>query len=165
MSLKSRLKSGIHNQDEKGRITDAAQHAEPMRGAEAVREGIMPRHERTEGEGDTHDIGGDEHHVVPLATYLKIFGALMVLLVLTLLAYQVDFAVLLGPRWAPLNIIIAMAIATAKALLVVLYFMHVKFSSKLTWVFSSASFVFVFIMFLLTMSDYFTRGFLDTAGR
>jgi cytochrome c oxidase subunit 4 len=45
-----------------------------------------------------------------------------------------------------------------------MYFMHLKFSSKLVWIFAGVAFVFVGIMFALTMSDYFTRDWLANPG-
>jgi cytochrome c oxidase subunit 4 len=58
-------------------------------------------------------------------------------------------------RW---NIIAAMTIALAKMLLVVLIFMHVRYSTRLTWVFVAAGFFWLLIMVTLTMADYLTRG-------
>lgn len=168
MSVKSQLGHSVTEQNEKSQITDAAQFAEPALGAEAVRAGLAPRHERASGEerDAAHDNSGNQtehsdegHHIVSIATYLKVFGALMVLLVMTLVVY---FFMDLSHIWGPANIIVAMVIAVAKALLVVMFFMHVKFSSKLTWLFASAGFVFVFILFTLSMNDYMTRGIFDS---
>lgn len=89
------------------------------------------------------------HHVAPSLYYL-IFGALMVLLFMTWAAAQVDLGVL--------NVPIAVGIATIKAVLILLFFMHVKFGSRLIWLFSSAAFVFVGIMFFFTFADYMTRS-------
>jgi cytochrome c oxidase subunit 4 len=73
----------------------------------------------------------------------------MALLFLTWGVAQFD----LGP-W---NIIAAMTIAVAKMLLVVLIFMHVRYSTRLTWVFVAAGFFWLFLMVTLTMGDYLTR--------
>jgi cytochrome c oxidase subunit 4 len=56
------------------------------------------------------------------------------------------------------NVIVALSIAVLKGTLVVLYFMHVRYSSKLTWVFVCAGFLWLLILFALTLSDYFTRS-------
>ncbi len=56
------------------------------------------------------------------------------------------------------NIVAALTIAFAKALLVVLYFMHVRYTSRFTWLFVAAGFLWLFIMITLTLSDYLTRG-------
>jgi cytochrome c oxidase subunit 4 len=74
----------------------------------------------------------------------------MVLLVITLAAAAID----LGP-W---NIVIAMTIAVVKAALVVLYFMHVRYSSSLVQFFAGATFFWLLILFVLTLSDYFSRN-------
>ena len=89
-------------------------------------------------------------HIVPLKVYLGVFFALMGLTFLTVYVAYLD----LGP-W---NVFVALAIAVVKALLVVLWFMHVRYSSRLTWMFAAAGFLWLAILFTLTMSDYLTRG-------
>jgi len=59
---------------------------------------------------------------------------------------------------SPLGVIVALTIAMGKALLVVLFFMHVRYSSRLTWVLVGAGVLWVGHLLLLTMSDYLTRG-------
>ena len=51
-------------------------------------------------------------------------------------------------------------IASVKALLVVLYFMHVKYASKLTWLFVASGFFWLIIMLVITMNDYSSRGWM-----
>ena len=97
------------------------------------------------------------HHVVPTSTYLGVFFALMILLVLTLVAAAVDLG--------PLNLPIALAIAFLKAGIIVLYFMHVKFNSRLVQVFAGAAIIWLLIMFILTLADYATRGWLPVPGK
>jgi cytochrome c oxidase subunit 4 len=58
-----------------------------------------------------------------------------------------------------LNDVMALSIAVTKATLVVLYFMHVRYSSKLTLVFVLTSVLFLLILFAFIMSDFLTRGF------
>jgi cytochrome c oxidase subunit 4 len=89
-------------------------------------------------------------HVSPLSTYLTIFGALMVLTAVTVGAAFVD----LGPA----NPVVALAIACVKASLVILFFMHVKYSSRLTKLTVVLSLFFVTILFAETLMDYATRG-------
>jgi cytochrome c oxidase subunit 4 len=103
-----------------------------------------------------HDQRDDHHHIVTPATYVKAILALMVLLIVTVLAARVEMGIL--------NVPIALAIATTKAVVIMMYFMHLKFSSKLVWIFAGVAFVFVGIMFALTMSDYFTRDWLANPG-
>jgi cytochrome c oxidase subunit IV len=89
-------------------------------------------------------------HVSPKSTYYGIFGALMVLTIVTIyVAYQP-----LG-SW---NFPVAISIAITKATLVILFFMHAKYSSTLTKLFVGTAFFFLFIMLTLTMTDNMSRG-------
>ena len=58
----------------------------------------------------------------------------------------------------PMNVAVALVIALAKMLLVVLFFMHVRSSSPVTWLFVAAGFIWFVIMVELTLSDYLTRS-------
>ena len=93
-------------------------------------------------------------HIVPVRIYLTIFLALLLGTGLTVAAAFVDFP------WQ-LNTIVALTIAVAKATLVVLYFMHVRYSPRLVWLIVGAALFWMAIMFSLTFSDYFTRGWLS----
>lgn len=88
--------------------------------------------------------------IVPTKIYYRVAAALFVLFVLTVVVAYVDFG--------DLNIYIAMSIAILKATLVVLYFMHVRYHSKVTWIFASAGFIWLIILFVLTLADYHTRS-------
>lgn len=101
------------------------------------------------------------HHIIPVRTYLMIFAILMGLLVATVLAAYIPLPESL--RW--LHLTIALVIAAAKAVLIILYFMHVRYSNRLTWVFSSAAFVWLVILLVFSLSDYFSRGWLDIEGK
>jgi cytochrome c oxidase subunit 4 len=91
-------------------------------------------------------------HVAPKSLYYLIFGALMVGTALTVGAAFVDMGAL--------NNVVMLAIAATKALLVVLFFMHVRWSSRLTWVVAAAGFVWLAIMFGFTLADYGSRGWI-----
>ncbi len=93
-------------------------------------------------------------HIVSKKMYFTIFGALMVLTIITVAAANID----LGSE--KLNTIVARAIAVTKAMLVILFFMHVRYSSRLTWVVVAGGFLWLFIMVALTMSDYLSRDML-----
>jgi cytochrome c oxidase subunit 4 len=93
------------------------------------------------------------HHVAPVSLYLAIFLALMVGTVLTVIVARFDLGVL--------NNIVMLSIAGAKALLVVLFFMHVRWSTRLTWVVASSGFFWLLILFTLTMADYMSRGWVS----
>jgi cytochrome c oxidase subunit IV len=91
-------------------------------------------------------------HIVSKKLYYIIFGSLMILTILTVAVARLDLG-----RW---NDVVALTIAVIKALLVVLFFMHVRYSSRLTWVFVAAGFFWLGILLVLTLSDYMTRGWL-----
>ena len=90
------------------------------------------------------------HHVPSISLYLTIFGALIVGTILTVVVAKFDLG--------PFNNVLMLTVACAKALLVILYFMHVRWSSRLTWVVATSGFLWLIIMFVLTMQDYMTRG-------
>ncbi len=92
-------------------------------------------------------------HIVSVKIYLTIFLALLVGTALTVWAGLRDFP-------GSLNVIIALTIAVIKATLVVLYFMHVRYSSRLIWVVFASALFWLGILFALTFSDYWTRGWL-----
>lgn len=94
-------------------------------------------------------------HIVSVRVYVTIFLALLVGTFLTVVAAFYDFH-------GSLNTIIALTIATAKATLVVLYFMHVRYSSRLVWVIVAAALFWMAILFALTFSDYWSRHWLST---
>ena len=99
---------------------------------------------------DAHDHPAHgEPHVEPVKTYLLVFAALMVLLVLTSVAAAFDLG--------HLNIAIALIIAVTKAMLVALFFMHLRHSTRLTWLFASAALLWLVILLALTLNDYLTR--------
>jgi cytochrome c oxidase subunit IV len=97
-------------------------------------------------------------HIVSVKLYATIFG---VLLVLTLATAGVAFIDLGGAS----NSVVALTIAIIKALLVVLFFMHVRHSSRLTWVFASAGLFWLLILLSLTISDVLTRETITGLGR
>ena len=99
-------------------------------------------------------------HIVPRRIYYGIFAALMVLTLLTVwIAFQDVDTHLWGVHIA-LNPVIALAIATTKAMLVVLYFMHVRYSSKLTKVTVLAGVFWLGILLVMTMGDYVSRDWI-----
>jgi cytochrome c oxidase subunit 4 len=98
-------------------------------------------------------MSGKEHHIVTPATYIKVLISLMVLMFLTIWVAK-------SPTFdygEPINVILALVIAFAKMLLIMMFFMHVKFSSKLTQVFAFTGLFFLLILFSLTFNDYLTR--------
>jgi len=94
-----------------------------------------------------------EHHVVSPKIYAVIFTALMVCTFITVKAAEVD----LNHYFSGLNIIIALTIAVFKASLVVLFFMHGKYSPKRTQLVIICSIFWLAVMLFMTMSDYLSR--------
>src|SRR6188472_3402092 len=92
-----------------------------------------------------------EHHV-PKTTYFLVFGALMVLTAATVAVAFVDLG--------RLNVVVALGVAVVKASLVVLFFMHVKYASRLVQLVVISSIFWLLILFGITLSDYLTRGWL-----
>jgi cytochrome c oxidase subunit 4 len=96
-------------------------------------------------------------HVVSRKTYIVVWGALMALMILTAGLSRIDLG-----EWST---VVALAIAAIKALLVILFFMHVRYESqKMAWVFVLAGFFWLGILLALTMTDYLTRGSLGVVG-
>lgn len=95
-------------------------------------------------------------HVSPKSIYYAIFGALMVLTAVTVGVAFINLG--------SFNFPVAIGIAVTKATLVVLFFMHAKYSSTLTKLFVGTAFFFLFILLALTMTDYLSRGFKTYPG-
>jgi cytochrome c oxidase subunit IV len=89
-------------------------------------------------------------HVVPVKTYLLVFFALLVLTGLTTGVAFIDLG-------AEVNTIVALTIAVVKALLVILFFMHVKYSGGLTKMVIVAGFFFLALLIAFTLADELTR--------
>lgn len=96
-------------------------------------------------------------HVVPPRIYLGIFAALLVLTAVTIWVAFQDLGIL--------NNVVAMGIAALKATLVVLYFMHVRYSTRLTQIMVASSLVWLVILIAFTLSDVYTRGMLGVPGK
>jgi|SRR5215203_339709 len=94
----------------------------------------------------------ESHHVAPLKVYYGVFAILMVGTALTVLVAFYDLG--------RLNNVMMLSIACIKAMFVILYFMHVRWSSRLTWVIVASGFFWLMILFTFTMSDYLSRGWL-----
>jgi cytochrome c oxidase subunit IV len=96
-------------------------------------------------------------HVVSRKTYFLVWIALMVLMVLTAGLSRIDLG-----EWST---VVALVIAVIKALLVILFFMHVRYEDqKMTWVMVIAGFFWLGLLLALSMTDYLTRGYLGVAG-
>jgi len=89
-------------------------------------------------------------HIVSPRTYYLIFLTLMVCTAITVAVAYLDLG--------PLNVVVAMTIAVLKATLVVLFFMHVKYGTRLTWAVVAGSVFWLGILLVLTLGDYLTRS-------
>jgi cytochrome c oxidase subunit IV len=98
-----------------------------------------------------------KEHIASIQTNVIVFVALVVLLFATVAAAHLP----LGDLHFP----VAMTISAAKAVLIVLFFMHVLHSHRLTAVICIASLLWLGIMLGLTLSDYWTRGWLGTVSQ
>ena len=96
-------------------------------------------------------------HVTPMWIYIAVFLALAAGTLLTWWVSTQEFGM-----W---NTPIALIIATIKAVLVILFFMHVRWSTRLTWVVVASGFFWLLILFGLTMMDYLTRGWVEGTWR
>jgi cytochrome c oxidase subunit 4 len=88
-------------------------------------------------------------HIVSRGIYYAVFAALLVMTTITVLVARIDLG--------PLNAVVALVIAVFKATLVVLFFMHVRYSSRLTRVVVASGVLWLVIMIAFMMSDYLTR--------
>ncbi len=96
-------------------------------------------------------------HIASVRTHWIVFIALLVLLFATVGAAYLPLGSLHFPT--------ALAIAIAKAVLIMLFFMHVLHSSKLTKVVSVAAFIWLLILISFTLTDYLSRGWLHIPGK
>lgn len=95
-------------------------------------------------------------HIVARPLYYGVFASLMGLTLLTVGIAFLDLGFL--------NTIIALTIAVAKALLVLLFFMHLRYSSGLIWVVVGAGVFWLLLLITITLSDYLTRGWLPVSS-
>jgi cytochrome c oxidase subunit IV len=96
-------------------------------------------------------------HIDSVGTYAIILVALLILTIATALVATIDLG--------PLNIIVALGIAVTKMLLVVLFFMHVRYSTRLTRLVLIGGMLWLAILLLMSFSDFATRGWLGVPGR
>ena len=96
-------------------------------------------------------------HVAPKSMYYAVFAALIVGTAATVGVAFIDLGAL--------NNVLMLAIAITKALLVILFFMHVRWSTRLTWVVAASGFFWLLILFGITMTDYLTRGMVPGTPR
>lgn len=96
-------------------------------------------------------------HIVTKKQYAGVFGILMVLTLATTAIGMIDLG--------RLNVVVALAIATIKAVLVVLFFMHIYWSSKLNKLVVVSGVAWLALLLWLTLTDIFSRGWLPFPGK
>jgi len=99
----------------------------------------------------------EEHHIVPIPVYAAVFLTLIVLTWVTAYVSTIDLG--------RMNIYVALSIAIFKASLVVLFFMHVKYGTRLTKMIVCAGVLWLLFLLFVTMSDIWTRGWMGVPGR
>jgi len=102
---------------------------------------------------DTHAEGAAAPHVLPTGLYWKIWGSLVALTVVTVAVSYGDFG--------SLNLIVALAVATAKASLVALFFMHLLYDKRFNAAVFVSGLAFLAVLIGLTMADTEFRGYAD----
>jgi len=91
-----------------------------------------------------------EHHIVTPVQYAMVYGTLLFFTILTILAADWDMGIF--------NPIVALAIACTKAVIVILFFMHVKYQSNLIKMTVGAGFFTFLVLITMTLSDYVSRA-------
>ncbi len=91
-----------------------------------------------------------EHHIVTPVQYCMVFGALLVGTLITVVAADIDLGIM--------NPVVALAIACTKAVIVILFFMHVKYQSNLVKMTVGAGFFTFIVLITMTLTDYMSRA-------
>ena len=107
-----------------------------------------------------HESEGTEHHtehIVPIKIYVAVFLSLIALTWVTTGVSTIDLG--------RLNIFVALSIAICKASLVLLFFMHVKYGTRLTKMIVLAGIYWLILLLFIVMMDLWTRGWMGVPGR
>lgn len=99
----------------------------------------------------------NEHHIVPKRVYFLVFITLIVMTWVTAIVSTVDLG--------RLNVYVALSIAIFKASLVILFFMHVKYGTKLTKMIVLAGLYWLILVLFIAMLDLWTRNWMGVPGR
>ena len=101
-------------------------------------------------QSEPHALTEQFHHVVPLGVYFAVFVALLVLTGVTTAIAFIDLG--------RFNVAVALTIAIIKATLVLLFFMHLRYSSRLAVMMVLIALFWLGTLVVLTMSDFVSRG-------
>ena len=102
---------------------------------------------------DPSNVTNPEHqevHILGPGAYSLVFGALLICTLVTILAAKVEMGVF--------NPIVALGIASFKGVIVILFFMHVKYQSRLVKITVGAGFFTFLVLITMTLSDYISRA-------
>ncbi len=95
-----------------------------------------------------------DHHIIPFKVYMAVYLALLVLTVVTVWVSRIDLGLNI------INVLVAMLIASVKAMIVILYFMHQKYETTLNRITFFSAFFFLIVFFTLSAMDVFTRDYM-----
>jgi len=101
-------------------------------------------------------------HVDSAKAYIGVLAALLCLTVLTTLTAYIDLGAF---SVGAFSVVAALTIAVCKAILVALFFMHLRYSNKLTKLVVAGGLMWLGILLVLTLADFTTRGWLGTPGK
>jgi cytochrome c oxidase subunit 4 len=101
--------------------------------------------------------GNGHTHIDSVKTYVFVLLALLAATIVTTTVAYIDLG--------PFSVVVALAIAVCKMLLVALFFMHVRHSTKLTKLVVTGGLLWLLILLVLTMTDFVTRGILGIPGK
>jgi cytochrome c oxidase subunit 4 len=101
--------------------------------------------------------GNGHIHIDSVKTYVFVLLALLAATIVTTTVAYIDLG--------PFSVVVALAIAVCKMLLVALFFMHVRHSTKLTKLVVTGGLLWLLILLVLTMTDFVTRGILGIPGK
>jgi cytochrome c oxidase subunit IV len=98
-----------------------------------------------------------DHHIVPVRVYVAVFLTLIVMTWVTAFVSTIDMG--------RLNVFVALSIAIFKASLVILFFMHVKYGTRLTKMIVLAGIYWLILLLFIAMADLWTRNWMGVPGR
>lgn len=111
----------------------------------------------SDSHANAHGEGHHEHHVVDAKVFLGVLMALLFLTFVTVAVAQFDFG--------PFNMLVAMAIASVKASLVLAIFMHLRWDTAVNNIFFLSSFLFLSLLLVFTIMDGSTRGYANSQNK
>ncbi|ALO24651.1 MULTISPECIES: cytochrome C oxidase subunit IV family protein [Leptospira] len=134
---------------EENKLQDFITRNKDNKFGKALQDAILKGQEKLKGTPPLVEESHGSHHVISVKTYSIIFATLIFFTFVTVWVAGIDFGAM--------NVIIAMAVATAKASLVLGYFMHLKYDTIMNRVIFGSGFFFLLLLFGFSAADIFTR--------